>query len=207
VAAPSNEPRPVLSFIWLTVITVALVVLVGAGAIWSSATWAPKLALDLEGGTSIILEPQVDEETTISSEQLEQAVAIIRQRVDGTGVSEAEITTQGDRNIIVNLPGNPDEETRELVRSSAQLAFRRVAYQGAPQPVSEDGAPTDEATEDPTARTRRTRRAAARSRRTSRSRPGRGRSSPVRPLSPVRRISPVRERRTSLRRPSRASTR
>jgi preprotein translocase subunit SecD len=151
VAAPSNEPRPVLSFIWLTVITVALVVLVGAGAIWSSATWAPKLALDLEGGTSIILEPQVDEETTISSEQLEQAVAIIRQRVDGTGVSEAEITTQGDRNIIVNLPGNPDEETRELVRSSAQLAFRRVAYQGAPQPVSEDGAPTDEATEDPSA--------------------------------------------------------
>ena len=151
MAAPSNEPRPVLSFIWLTVVTVALVVLVGAGAIWSSATWAPKLALDLEGGTSIILEPQVDEETTISSEQLEQAVAIIRQRVDGTGVSEAEITTQGDRNIIVNLPGNPDEDTRELVRSSAQLAFRRVAYQGAPQPVSEDGAPTDEATEDPTA--------------------------------------------------------
>ena len=151
MAAPSNEPRPVLSFIWLTVITVALVVLVGAGAIWSTATWAPKLALDLEGGTSIILEPQVDEETTISSEQLEQAVAIIRQRVDGTGVSEAEITTQGDRNIVVNLPGNPDEETRELVRSSAQLSFRRVAYQGPPEPVSPDGEPTDEATEDPTA--------------------------------------------------------
>ena len=151
MAAPSNEPRPVLSFIWLTVITVALVVLVGAGAIWSTATWAPKLALDLEGGTSIILEPQVDEETTISSEQLEQAVAIIRQRVDGTGVSEAEITTQGDRNIVVNLPGNPDEETRELVRSSAQLSFRRVAYQGPPEPVSPDGEPTDEATEDPAA--------------------------------------------------------
>ena len=90
MAAPSNEPRPALSFIWLTVITAALAVLVGAGAIWSTATWAPKLALDLEGGTSIILEPQVDESTAISSEQLEQAVAIIRQRVDGTGVSEAD---------------------------------------------------------------------------------------------------------------------
>lgn len=151
MAAPSNEPRPALSFIWLTVITAVLAVLVGAGAIWSTATWTPKLALDLEGGTSIILEPQVDENTAISSEQLEQAVAIIRQRVDGTGVSEAEITTQGDRNIVVNLPGNPDEETRDLVRSSAQLAFRRVAVQDAPQPLtSEDDAAAEE-TEDPTA--------------------------------------------------------
>lgn len=111
MAAPSNEPRPVLSFIWLTVVTVALIVLVGAGAIWSTATWAPKLALDLEGGTSIILEPQVDDDAQITTEQLNQAVAIIRQRVDATGVSEAEITTQGDRNIVVNLPGNPDEST------------------------------------------------------------------------------------------------
>lgn len=153
MAAPSNKPRPVLSFVWLGVVTVALIVLIGAGAIWSSATWAPKLALDLEGGTSIILEPQVDEDTAISQEQLEQAVAIIRQRVDSTGVSEAEITTQGDRNIIVNLPGNPDEETRNLVRSSAQLAFRRVAFVGAPEAVDQQQQeePAPEETEDPAA--------------------------------------------------------
>ncbi|MGO1397553.1 MAG: protein translocase subunit SecD, partial [Brevibacterium yomogidense] len=153
MAAPSNKPRPVLSFVWLGVVTVALIVLIGAGAIWSSATWAPKLALDLEGGTSIILEPQVDEDTEISQEQLEQAVAIIRQRVDSTGVSEAEITTQGDRNIIVNLPGNPDEETRNLVRSSAQLAFRRVAFVGAPEAVDQQQQeePAPEETEDPAA--------------------------------------------------------
>nr|WP_232483304.1 protein translocase subunit SecD [Brevibacterium yomogidense] len=135
----------------MAVVSVALVVLVGAGAIWSTATWAPKLALDLEGGTSIILEPQVDDGTKISSEQLNQAVSIIRQRVDSTGVSEAEITTQGDRNIVVNLPGNPDEETRELVRSSAQLAFRRVAFVGAPEAVSADDEPAPEETEDPMA--------------------------------------------------------
>lgn len=152
MAAPSNKPRPVLSFVWLGVVTVALIVLVGAGAIWSSATLAPKLALDLEGGTSIILEPQVDEETAISQEQLDQAVAIIRQRVDSTGVSEAEITTQGDRNIVVNLPGNPDEETRNLVRSSAQLAFRRVAFVGAPESVDQQQEePAPEESEDPAA--------------------------------------------------------
>ena len=128
-----EKPRPGLRFLWLTIVTVALAAIIAGGVIWSNATTTPKLALDLEGGTSIILEPQVSEGTDISKEQLDQAVAIIRQRVDSTGVSEAEITTQGDRNIVVNLPGNPDEETRNLVRSSAQLVFRRVALVGDPR--------------------------------------------------------------------------
>lgn len=128
-----EKPRPGLRFLWLTIVTLILLGVLGAGIIWSDATPTPKLALDLEGGTSIILEPQVSEDTTISTEQLDQAVAIIRQRVDSTGVSEAEISTQGDRNIVVNLPGNPDEETRNLVRSSAQLVFRRVALVGDPR--------------------------------------------------------------------------
>lgn len=128
-----EKPRPGLRFLWLTIITVVLAAIIAGGVIWSNATTSPKLALDLEGGTSIILEPQVSKGTDISKEQLDQAVAIIRQRVDSTGVSEAEITTQGDRNIVVNLPGNPDEETRNLVRSSAQLVFRRVALVGDPR--------------------------------------------------------------------------
>lgn len=128
-----EKPRPGLRFLWLVIVTLVLIGVIAAGVIWSNATASPKLALDLEGGTSIILEPQVSEDTDISKEQLDQAVSIIRQRVDSTGVSEAEITTQGDRNIVVNLPGNPDEETRNLVRSSAQLVFRRVALVGDPR--------------------------------------------------------------------------
>lgn len=128
-----EKPRPGLRFLWLTIVTLVLGGIIAAGVIFSDATTSPKLALDLEGGTSIILEPQVSKDTDISKEQLDQAVSIIRQRVDSTGVSEAEITTQGDRNIVVNLPGNPDEETRNLVRSSAQLVFRRVALVGDPR--------------------------------------------------------------------------
>lgn len=128
-----EKPRPGLRFLWLTIIAAILFGVIAGGVAWSDATTTPKLALDLEGGTSIILEPQVSEDTDISKEQLDQAVSIIRQRVDSTGVSEAEITTQGDRNIVVNLPGNPDEETRNLVRSSAQLVFRRVALVGDPR--------------------------------------------------------------------------
>ena len=128
-----EKPRPGLRFVWLSIIAALLLAIIAGGVVWSDATTTPKLALDLEGGTSIILEPQVSEDTDISKEQLDQAVSIIRQRVDSTGVSEAEITTQGDRNIVVNLPGNPDEETRNLVRSSAQLVFRRVALVGDPR--------------------------------------------------------------------------
>ncbi|MCF2571527.1 protein translocase subunit SecD [Brevibacterium sp. UCMA 11754] len=122
-----------MRFVWLSIVAALLLGVIAGGVVWSDATTTPKLALDLEGGTSIILEPQVSEDTDISKEQLDQAVSIIRQRVDSTGVSEAEITTQGDRNIVVNLPGNPDEETRNLVRSSAQLVFRRVALVGDPR--------------------------------------------------------------------------
>lgn len=132
-----EKPRPGLRFVWLSIIAALLLAIIAGGVVWSDATTTPKLALDLEGGTSIILEPQVSKDTDISKEQLDQAVSIIRQRVDSTGVSEAEITTQGDRNIIVNLPGNPDEETRNLVRSSAQLVFRRVALVGDPRSQEE----------------------------------------------------------------------
>lgn len=139
MASIEKKPRPGRRFATLGALIAVIFGLVGAGVVWSDATFTPKLALDLEGGTSIILEPQLENQN-VSREQLQQAVAIIRQRVDSTGVSEAEINTQGDRNIVVNLPGNPDEETRNLVRSSAQLAFRRVAVVAAPGPVSQDPA-------------------------------------------------------------------
>ena len=71
------------------------------------ASWAPKLALDLEGGTQMILAPKVEGGSDITEEQLNQAVAIIRQRVDGSGVAEAEISTQSGRNVVVSLPGHP----------------------------------------------------------------------------------------------------
>ncbi len=74
--------------------------------------------------------PQVETGEEVDDEQLEQAVEIIRQRVDGTGVAEAEIAVQGSENIVVNLPGTPDEATRELIQASADMEFRPVLQQG-----------------------------------------------------------------------------
>ena len=58
------------------------------------AQLTPLLGLDLEGGQQLILEPAI-EGGEVSGGQVDQAVNIIRQRVDGSGVSEAEVSTQG----------------------------------------------------------------------------------------------------------------
>lgn len=150
----SKSARKRLS--WLGVLVLALAGIIGLGAVTGSgATFAPKLALDLQGGTQIILSPLLEDGETVSEEQLAQAVEIIRQRVDATGVSEASIKTQGNSNIIVEIPGTPDENTLKLIRSSAKLEFRPVilASQGAtaatgetgasPEPVAPSAEPTD----------------------------------------------------------------
>ncbi|TLP79539.1 protein translocase subunit SecD [Nesterenkonia sphaerica] len=90
------------------------------------AQWAPLLALDLSGGTQMVLSPQVESGEEIDDDQLNQAVEIIRQRVDGTGVAEAEIAVQGAENVVVGMPGVPDEETRQLIQASAAMEFRPV---------------------------------------------------------------------------------
>lgn len=142
---------------WLAAIIAGLLALQTAGALFWGWSWTPKLALDLEGGTRIVLAAQTAEGQQVTAEQLEQAVSIIRQRVDASGVSEAEISTQGANNIEVLIPGTPDKATLERLQSSSKLEFRAVILAGAPSPDSIDGegdgetpAPTDSATPTPT---------------------------------------------------------
>ena len=98
----------------------------GFGAATDRTTMTPGLALDLEGGTQIILTPTTTDGSEISDEDVNQAIGIIRQRVDASGVAEAQISRQGGQNIVVALPGRPSQETLELVRNSAVLYFRPV---------------------------------------------------------------------------------
>ncbi|NLA65166.1 MAG: protein translocase subunit SecD [Leucobacter sp.] len=126
----------------LLIFVIALVGVIALGVWRSDATWSPKLALDLQGGTQIILAPKLASGQSVTGEQLEQAVAIIRQRVDASGVSEAEISTQGSQNISVSIPGKADEATLQRIEASAKLDFRPVLYYGvnnmAPQPEAEE---------------------------------------------------------------------
>lgn len=101
------------------------------------ASWTPELALDLQGGTEIILTPTVAEGEQASAEQIAQAVTIIRARVDGSGVGEASVAPQGSQNIVVSIPGVPDDTTLQLIKASALLEFRPVLFTTINTPATE----------------------------------------------------------------------
>lgn len=152
--ARSQTTRKALrSLTWLLVLVAGLVGINAAGVLWGGGSWTPKLALDLEGGTQIVLAPQLESGQTVSEEQMAQAVSIIRQRIDSAGVSEAEINTQGNQNIVVSIPGQPDDATLARIEASAKLDFRAVLIAGAPTStfVGEDGTatPIPQGTVDP----------------------------------------------------------
>lgn len=131
------------------VLIIGLIGLISIGAVRGEADWAPKLALDLEGGTQIVLAPKLHDGESVSSEQLQQAVAIIRQRVNASGVSEAEITTQGNQNIVVSIPGSPDKETLNRIERSAKLEFRPVLLVAAGTLAPSDATGNGDAAETP----------------------------------------------------------
>lgn len=126
VSSVTKHARKRLAWLLALIITFAGIIGLGIATNTPGATFAPELALDLQGGTSIILAPSVADGKTVSAEQLSQAVSIIRQRVDSTGVSESTITTSGNKNIIVEIPGTPSDSTLQLIKSSAKLEFRAV---------------------------------------------------------------------------------
>jgi preprotein translocase subunit SecD len=127
--APTRHERPGRTLVALGVLVAAIFGVLLAGAQWGDASLTPKLALDLEGGTQLILRPVTTDGADVTDSDINQAIEIIRQRVDASGVAEAEITSQGsgqNRNIIVSLPGTPSQETLDLVAQSAAMFFRPV---------------------------------------------------------------------------------
>jgi preprotein translocase subunit SecD len=83
-----------------------------------------KLGLDLVGGVQILLEADLPETQTISGESLNTAKQIVENRVNGLGVSEAQVQTVGSRRIMVELPGleNP-EQAVDTLKSTGLLEF------------------------------------------------------------------------------------
>ena len=101
-----------------------------------------KLGLDLQGGTSVTLTPRATEGASITPEAISQAVEIIRQRVNSIGVAESEVTAQGsgiNRQIVISVPGETGEEIVQLVGQTAELRFRQVLVEAAPNALSISG--------------------------------------------------------------------
>jgi SecD/SecF fusion protein len=88
-----------------------------------------RLGLDLQGGTSFLIRLSPDGDRSISADTLDQAVEVIRKRVDQFGVSEPVITPQGADRILVQIPGlDPGQiaAARQQLAQVAKLEFRLV---------------------------------------------------------------------------------
>ena len=82
----------------------------------------PTLGLDLQGGLEVTLQAVPPPNRELTKDDLERSVDIMRNRVDKLGVSEPEIRTQGDDQIVIQLPGVKDPEAAaEIIGTTAQL--------------------------------------------------------------------------------------
>ncbi|MET7985269.1 MULTISPECIES: protein translocase subunit SecD [unclassified Streptomyces] len=120
----SAQSRPGRS---LALILIAIAAL--TGGMFATGHPTPRLGIDLAGGTSITLTAKNEpgQPNAINKTNMNTAVDIMNRRVNGLGVSEAEVQTQGSDNIIVNIPrGTNSQQAREQVGTTAKLYFRPV---------------------------------------------------------------------------------
>ena len=122
-----QHPGRQLAVLGLIFVVLYSFALFGAGASGSiTERLQPKLGLDLIGGTqatyqaSLLTNGQVPSQTS-----MEEARKIIESRVNALGVSEAEVVIEGNRNIVVSLAGEADDQLKN-VGQAAQMRFRKV---------------------------------------------------------------------------------
>ena len=124
-----------------TIVVFFLGLMIVFGLVALGGDWKPSLGLDLQGGTRITLTATGDD---VDAANLQEAADIIDQRVNGRGVSEAEVTTQSNKYVVVEIPGQNRSDLVDLVARQAQLRFRLVAQTGDGTAPPDGGpAPTD----------------------------------------------------------------
>ena len=116
-----NKQRPGRTHAILGGVIAILMGLVALGGVWE-----PKLGLDLQGGTRIALQASTEGDEDPTAEQLDQAQAIIAQRVNGQGVSAAEVSTRGDRQILVEIPGDTRSDIVPVVGRTLRSPLRHL---------------------------------------------------------------------------------
>jgi SecD/SecF fusion protein len=98
-----------------------------AASVYLLLTVAPRLGLDLRGGTQIVLETHDSPTVTADAAATDRTVEAVRRRVDALGVGEPLLARSGENRIIVELPGVQDpREAIEVIGRTAQLSFHPV---------------------------------------------------------------------------------
>jgi preprotein translocase subunit SecD len=124
-----------------TISILLLTILAMSGLSFVLGATSFKLGLDLQGGTSVTLQPRIEDGQSgkVTAEAIDQAVEIIRQRVNSLGVAESEVSAQGtgvNRQIVIQVPGETGRRIVDLVGQTAELRFRPVLAEGAANATS-----------------------------------------------------------------------
>jgi preprotein translocase subunit SecD len=126
-SAPVHPARYLTVFLVLLIGVYLLVFLTG------DKRAAPKLGIDLQGGTRVTLTARTPDGSRPSRDALAQAQQIISARVNGLGVSGSEVVVDGD-NLVITVPGNDGNEARNLGQT-ARLYIRPVLNSSPAQPA------------------------------------------------------------------------
>ncbi|MFI5428348.1 hypothetical protein [Aeromicrobium sp. UC242_57] len=123
----SNQPRPKRTLILFLAAVIALYGIVALIDLTNDkdddSAWHPRLGARPRGRHRISLQAKATD-GKVTQDKLDQARSIIDQRVNATGVTEAEVTTQGSDQIIIEIPGERKAGIVDEVGKTAQLRFR-----------------------------------------------------------------------------------
>ncbi|SDH71854.1 protein translocase subunit SecD [Nonomuraea jiangxiensis] len=109
--------------IWRAVAALAVIAI----SIVLALTTAPRLGLDLRGGTRLVFETRDSPSVKADAAATDRALNVLRQRADALGVVDPTLVRSGERRIIVELPGVLDpRQAAEVIGRTAQLAFHPV---------------------------------------------------------------------------------
>lgn len=118
-----------------TAVRAVLAVAVLLASVFITLTMSPRLGLDLQGGTRIVLQARDTATVEADRETTDRTLEVLRQRIDSLGVAEPTLTRSGEDRIIVELPDVQDpRQAAEVIGRTAQLTFHAVEGPGTDQP-------------------------------------------------------------------------
>jgi preprotein translocase subunit SecD len=114
-------------------VVIVVVLSLGSFAAVFAAKWSPRLGLDLAGGVSVVYTAQGKH---VTSSDLNETVDILNLRVNGLGVSGAQVQTTGTNQISVSIPGVTNaQQVLNQIGQTARMYFRPVLCFAYPQAV------------------------------------------------------------------------
>ncbi|MFD8962352.1 protein translocase subunit SecD, partial [Streptomyces anulatus] len=135
-----------------TAVRAVLAVAVLLVSVYISLTMSPRLGLDLQGGTRIVLQARDTATVEADRETTDRTLEVLRQRIDSLGVSEPTLTRSGEDRIIVELPDVQDpRQAAEVIGRTAQLTFHAVEGPAVEEPDEKPSGSDPTAEPSPTA--------------------------------------------------------